>query len=231
MNSLATRKAATTVKILNFITTSANDEDFGFAALFSGDLWPVHTQLSMCNTAEAEVNGRLIPMLRDAKKAKFISKKFSKVVTKNIPATCPDLANFLTENFEVMQSVYLHCSDSKHVLSNLFHPLARRPSVTFTCSACQQRNIISFTTIFDCNLQQGWMVYAPKAGVIDLTRDAAVDASVDVNEYVSAWRFALMGKPIQYDDVEIQDYYVTINELHALDALYETRDPCYGGKK
>lgn len=75
------------------------------------------------------------------------------------------------------------------------------------------------------------MAFAPAADVIDLTRDAAVDASVNLDEYANAWRYALMSKPIHYEDVEIGNYFIDFDDLHALNALYETRDPSYGTRK
>lgn len=71
------------------------------------------------------------------------------------------------------------------------------------------------------------MIIAPASKVIDLTRDAAVDTRVDLGEYTKAWQRATMGKPLHFDNVEIIDYYIDVDELKALNTLFETKDPNY----
>lgn len=123
MNSLAVKKAPTSVTMINLTVCGEDEPDYTAATLMSGDLFHVHGQIQLCNAAEAEVNGRMIAPVRHAKKAKFISKRFAKVLIKSIPASSKALADFLDSNFEV-SALYLHTMTAHMYCAMFFEAFA-----------------------------------------------------------------------------------------------------------
>lgn len=134
MNSLATPTPRVAVKILNFLLICEGKEDFIVMSIFANDWYILRQQIAMAHTSEAEVNGKLIPCVKDAKKPKYVNRKFAPMLIKRIPVSGKALAAFLLEHFGVSHSfiapvvlLYLHyvydvkCTDSlNRLLANLF---------------------------------------------------------------------------------------------------------------
>ena len=76
------------------------------------------------------------------------------------------------------------------------------------------------------------MLYAPP--VIDLTEDkiscASVDAAADLQEYARCWQRALSGYPLHFDNVLVKEYFVGMEELAALQAMYNCKDKFFKRK-
>mmetsp|Transcript_17181 Transcript_17181/g.29968 ORF Transcript_17181/g.29968 Transcript_17181/m.29968 type:complete len:253 (-) Transcript_17181:127-885(-) len=110
------------------------------------------------------------------------------------------------------------CLKPKYI-SKIFW-ISLKPRMPFACR--------DFAKFLAANVEQCWLLYAPYNDSNVLNGAAAVDTAVPLYEYAQAWKRALAGKPLHYEDVDIVHYFVGLDELNMLDEFYHTKDPHFG---
>ena len=90
------------VKLISFnIFGEDGEPDYTVGLVMTGDLFAVHDQIRAVDKHETEVNGVCIPVVENAKRARFITEKFMKTLLNAAPEGCKDIAKYLSAHTEV----------------------------------------------------------------------------------------------------------------------------------